>query len=99
MCVTLAPFLIQGGTGPVLITDVKSTTCRYEVLWRTGHACPNNDVTTKECKFSNGYVTFDLTKLEKPIAYQVKVSDKEEFGIKVCSNGQPCGKFLLVVGK
>lgn len=88
--------LPQGGTGPVLISNVTASTpvCMYEIIWRTGHACPNNDVITDECKFSNGEVSFDLTKLEKPFkeySYQV-LSKKYEYRIKVCRNGQACGK-------
>ncbi|XP_028411568.1 cation-independent mannose-6-phosphate receptor-like [Dendronephthya gigantea] len=87
----------DGGTGPVLITDVGpgKIVCKYDILWRTGHACPNNDVITSNCKFSNNEVTFDLTKLEKPtkqLSYKViGRNNNEEFRIKVCSNGQPCG--------
>ncbi|XP_028412187.1 cation-independent mannose-6-phosphate receptor-like isoform X2 [Dendronephthya gigantea] len=88
----------DGGTGPVLITEVSpgKIVCKYDILWRTGHACPNNDVITNKCKFSNNEVTFDLTKLKKPtkqLSYKViGRNNNEEFRIKVCSNGQPCGR-------
>ena len=91
---------MQGGTGPVLITTVnaKIPSREYNIIWRTGYACANNDVITKECQFSNGEVSFDLTKLEKPekqMSYEVTEGDYE-YRIKVCSNGQPCGMFSRV---
>ena len=91
---------MQGGTGPVLITRVNAKTplCEYNIIWRTGHACKNNDVITTECQFSNGEVSFDLKKLEKPkkrLSYGVTEGDYE-YRIKVCSNGQPCGMFSRV---
>ena len=73
-----------------------SKACHYDIIWGTGHACANNDVITKECKFSNGEVSFDLTKLEKPkkeLSYGVK-DGAYQYRIKVCSNGQPCGTLL-----
>ena len=93
-------FYLQGGTGPVLITPVnaKIPLCEYNIIWRTGHACANNDVITTECQFSNGEVSFDLTKLEKPkkqMSYGVTEGDYE-YRIKVCSNGQPCGMLSRV---
>ena len=53
---------------------------------------------TKECQFSNGEVSFDLTKLEKPkkqMSYGVTEGDYE-YRIKVCSNGQSCGMLSRV---
>ena len=88
-------FQIQGGTGPVLITKLTKgiVSCEYHIIWRTGHACPNNDVITDKCQFSNGEVSFDLKKLEKhkkEMSYKVTATGYE-YRIKVCSNGQSCG--------
>ena len=86
--------MIQGGTGPVLVSE---TQCRYDIMWKTDHACPNNDVITDKCQFTNGEVSFDLTMLEKPkkeLSYGVEAKQGEtlyEYRIKVCNNGQPCG--------
>ena len=72
-----------------------SSTCQYEIEWKTDYACPDKDILTDNCTFTNGDFTVDLLQLEKPLkeeSYGVETKDYV-YRIKVCSNGQPCGTY------
>ena len=87
--------LLKGGIGPVLISSASS--CYYDVEWKTDYACADNTKVTQNCTYSDGRVTFDLSKLEKRSkiqSYGVKDGDYV-YRIKVCSNGQDCGRLIF----
>ena len=50
-----------------------SSSCHYEVIWETEHACPTNDQVSKTCRIETKDGLFDLSPLKRDPEHYYRV--------------------------